>query len=359
MTLKKESTPANIETDLSTIWNSLKESNKIHACLFNLILYVHEIERVPHYQEIIQTIIEKFPCRIFFIQNAGAKAASLAVEVAAEAVGKQTGERVACDVITIHTSSYDLYKIPFIILPHLVSDLPIFLLWAQDPNAENEIFPHFKEYATRIIFDSDCRGNLSEFAHKMHELIDSTKTDVVDLNWASISRWREMLGQIVETKAQIQGLLSAKEIRIGYNAKEKGHLLHPETQAIYFQAWLASRLHWKYYGKKVTQNELEFIYIHQNKEIHVILNKESIQDIPNGEILGIEITATGDCVYQLQRKITPPRVLVHTSNLETCELPFILPLPLEQQGLKFWKETFYQNLSEHYAEMLKLIELYE
>ena len=267
MTTHKESTPANIETDLASLWDSLRESNKIRACLFNLILYVHEKERIRYYEDIIQTIVEKFPCRILFIQNQGQSEKPLSVEVSTEAVGKRSGERVACDVITLKTPANQLYKIPFVILPHLVPDLSIFLLWAQDPTAENEIFPHFKEYATRIIFDSDCRGNLKEFAKKMLELTTAIKTDVVDLNWAGISRWREILAQIFETEQQIKGLYHAKEVRIAYNAKTGGHLLHPETQAIYLQGWLASCLTWKYKEKKATTLETNFIYTYEGQEI--------------------------------------------------------------------------------------------
>src|ERR1700733_1436277 len=59
--------PANIQSELTSIWDSLESANKMRACLFNLIIYTKQNTRTAYVRTIAQKVIEKFPSRIIFI----------------------------------------------------------------------------------------------------------------------------------------------------------------------------------------------------------------------------------------------------------------------------------------------------
>ena len=57
---------ADIEVELEKIWDSLQGTNKMRACLFNLIIYAKKSQRMSYLNEMVKKTIEKFPCRIIF-----------------------------------------------------------------------------------------------------------------------------------------------------------------------------------------------------------------------------------------------------------------------------------------------------
>lgn len=345
----------NIEADLLKQREELEEKNLTKACLFNLIVYSHEQRRANYLKEIVHLITERFPCRIFFIQ--GKKEPSknyLHVEVSQELVGK--GEAViGCDQITIEASIKNLVRVPFIILPHIVPDLPIYLLWGQDPASENEIFPHLKEFTSRFIFDSEATPDLREFIGNMLSLIDSLKIDFMDLNWAHLSGWRNIISQVFDSLPKMDELRSCKKINIIYCKKsECESYLHQEIQAVYLQGWLASRLDWKYISKTLDNDAIRLTYENSDgKEIVISLRPKDYNEIPPSAIMEIEIESNLGNLYALLRQGIQPKVLVHISSLEKCELPLILVLPTLRRGMSFMKELLYQPTSDHYYEMLK------
>ena len=59
--------PNQVEQKLSSIWDELKRTGQLRACLFNLILYTPLCKRSEYIKNISQTVLKKFPCRIILI----------------------------------------------------------------------------------------------------------------------------------------------------------------------------------------------------------------------------------------------------------------------------------------------------
>ena len=60
-------TPADIQSELNRIWESLETKNVARACLFNLIFYTQKNQRAAYIQKIAQKVVEKFPSRVIFV----------------------------------------------------------------------------------------------------------------------------------------------------------------------------------------------------------------------------------------------------------------------------------------------------
>jgi glucose-6-phosphate dehydrogenase assembly protein OpcA len=346
----------NIEGELARLWESRSEKNQIKACLFTLIIYAPDERRANYLREMIPAIIEKLPCRIFFIQCDKRPGQDYLHVNASYLTSNKGGSPVICEQITIETSQNQLFRVPFILVPHLVPDLPIYLLWGQNPADEKEILPHIQRFASRLIFDSECFDNLQRFSQKMVEEIDSHKMNIMDINWALMSNWRDILYQIFDTPEKIQQLDSSQTIQISYNDSKTEFVQHPEIRSLYLQAWLAAQLKWNFQGMETIDGEHYLIYSNNaHQQVNIKLCPQIQSELPTGAILSIEISTYTGHFYFMSRKPKLAQVLVHTSSQEKCELPYTLSLPSVHLGFAFIKEIFYQSISSHYRNMLQTI----
>ena len=263
---------ANIESELVRLWDDEKNKKRIKACLFNLIIYTHDERRANYMREIVNSILEKFPCRIIFIQgDTNPSKDYLTAGVSNVSIGKGDSS-FGCDQITINVSANKLQRIPFIVLPHIIPDMPVYLLWGRDPTAENDILPFLLQFANRLIFDSECTNNLQQFSHKMLEKIDTVKAEIMDLNWGLISGWRDVLSQTFDTHDRIHQLNFSKVIQIGFNNKKTEFCQHSVIQAIYLQGWLAAQLNWKFLSIQIADQSYRINYSNGINEIILTLS---------------------------------------------------------------------------------------
>ncbi|MBA2368278.1 MAG: 6-phosphogluconolactonase [Candidatus Protochlamydia sp.] len=324
------------------------EDLKNKACLFNLIIYTQETCRADYFKEMGRMIMEQFPCRIIFIQgDRSSKESYLRQKILTEPLKDSYAP------ILIEAAGDDLIKAPFLVLPLFVPDLPIYLLWGEDPTTENKILPHLQKFATRLIFDSECTEDLTLFSQHMQEML-AASTEIVDMNWARIGGWRELIAQIFDSKERLKQLETASNIKIIYNNVHSPFFTHPDTQAIYLQGWLASRLGWEFLNSKKEKDHLKLYYQKDQKPVQIDLIGKSRPDLLPEEIIEIEGSNQETFVCQIIRK-EKNQVIVHTSNQYQCELPFSLFLPTLRTGRSFMQEIFFQKVSGHYREMLSLI----
>lgn len=342
-----------IEKELNKLWDLKKNELETKACLFTLIIYAHETRRVNYLQELVTTILDKFPCRIIFIQGEKESTSSyFRVKTSNVAAG---GFSIKCDQIVIEASHDQLFRVPFIVTPHIVPDLPVYLLWGQNPFEERDIFPNFQRYASRVIFDSECSDDLKLFCKEMMANLDTLKMDVMDINWALVSNWRDLLGEIFDTPEKIEHLKNCKSMIIQYNGCKTSTMQHPEIRALYFQGWLAGALKWKYQNIEHFQSNAVVSYFGPVHPVVVALSPKPVQGLPPGAITSIEITTTDDMTYFISRRDNLQQVIVHISSQNICELPFTLSLPNIHKGLSFMREIFFGGLGNNYKEMLKIL----
>ena len=166
MTVQQIVAPERIETELIKIWEELAKENKMRASLFNLIVFNRLSARTDYIRSIVQKVVEKFPCRTLFVsQDPDAKQTYLKTAVSV-VIPKAEESTVACDQIDIGVAGSELERVPFLLLPHILPDLPIYLLWAEDPSQPHPLFSPLIRLATRIIFDSESADNLLSFSRK-------------------------------------------------------------------------------------------------------------------------------------------------------------------------------------------------
>lgn len=334
-----------IEAELETLYTHNGVQEQIRACLFNLIVYSPSQERSQELHDIVGRITEKFPCRIIFIQNDPKKEEDyLRVIVSSAKVGTDNSG-IGSDFIKMHVSASQLRRIPFVVLPHIVSDLPIYLLWGSDPTLDHDILPHLQNVATRLVFYSKWIHPLQPFANRLLSFMSTSKMDVTDATWNALNSWRDNITRIFDTPEKIEDLRQAKKVKISYVAGDA-------TSAIFLQGWLASQLGWKFLAKDAFQGNTFLLYKSKTSEINVELNPEARQDISSGEIINFELTTHAGNFYNADKRKDLSKVTLHIETQQACELPWTLPQTNLLRGFNFMREIFYQNSGPQYQNML-------
>lgn len=329
--------PEHIESELIKLWEKLAKE-KMRACLFNLIIFNKLSARTDYIRDIVQKVSEKYPCRVLFISY-DPESAHPYLKTAISVVGNGS---IACDYIDIGVAGNEMEKVPFLLLPHIIPDLPVSLLWTEDPSKDHPLFEPLTKLASRVIFDSESADSLLAFAQTILKL-RATGIDTADLNWARTEGWRDLIGSLFVSGGEIQ------DVRITYNSRKTESFCHLKVQSMYLLAWLSSRLKWKF---QKASKDLHFIFENQKAEIQ---NAEW-EKLGSGTVISIDMTTKDGHLYQCAR--IPKqyhRVSIQISSPEKCELPYSYLLGKTATGQSLIKEIITQGTSAHFLDMLKEI----
>lgn len=362
MTIQQIVSPENIEKQLQQIWEGLGKQNKMRASLFNLIVYTHLSARTDYFRNIVQKVIEKFPCRILFISfDPEAKEHYLKTAVSV-VTPSQAETTIACDNIDIGVAGSDLERVPFLLLPHILPDLPVYLLWAEDPSRENILFSPLVKMADRVIFDSEAADNMLSFSETLLDLHDKQGVDIADLNWARTEGWRDLLASTFDSPSRVDQLQSLNQLTISYNARETEFFCHLKIQSMYLLAWLSSQMQWTWTYSGKEEEKLIFTFElplkkENSKKSQFSIQAEHWEKLGPGTIISVHLESEDGHTYHCAR--IPEqyhRVAIQISTPHQCDLPYQFVLGQTATGQSLVKEICTKGTSQHYLKMLKKLQ---
>lgn len=328
----------------------MEHENAMRGFLFNLIVYTHEKKRSDYFQMVVEPFIEKYPCKVIFIHSDDEEEKST-LEFP---LIKEKKECPTCDEIVITASKSLLHQVPFLLLPRLVPDLPIYLVWGQNPSSDNELLSTLQKMATRFVFDSECASDLQVFCATILERIATLKIEFMDVSWANISGWRDVIAQTFNTQEKLDYLNQCNKIIIKYNKTPSKYVQHSAVQAIFLQGWLAAQLKWSYESISYN-NEISLSYRTPQSKVNIVINPQQRMTLEPGKIFEVEFVGKDLVKTSMTFAEKQSKVIVYISTPEICELPFSHPIPDMSKGLTAMKEVFYYKASIHYTNMLEII----
>lgn len=297
-----------LESELSRLYEKIGDTSR--SSLFNLVVWCPSLDKQEHLRILSDKITEKFPCRLFFmVQSPDVKSIEIKVSV-------NMKPNIACDFIEVIFSEKDAERIPSLILPHLIPDLPLYLLWGKDPTHKNALYDALTPFATRIIYDSNCVKSLSSFAKTFTQKPDAKLRDV---NWTLLTGWRDLFNRTFESSEKLDALSNSKVI-----IKHKGEC---SIQAQFMMGWLEYRLNC---GKEAFSFE-----------------EDKMPDVIAGDVTSIMIITPKNETFSFLR--SGKQALIHISTEEFCQMPLIYPLKHVQRGFSFWRELLFEPVSTDYV----------
>lgn len=356
MSLEQIVAPSEIENELTRIWDKLQGTNKMRACLFNLIIVSEKNRRGEYLKQVAQKVIEKFPSRIIYVEY-DAQDPSEKLQTSVSVLTANEGScSIVCDLIRIEVSRSCKNRVPFLILPHILPDLPVYLVQGDDPTNEDPVDLEIEHISSRTIFDSEITENLPEFAKTLLKHHSEYDAGIADLNWARLENWRTLLASTFHTPEKLEMLKRATSLNIYYNCYETESFCHNKTQAIYLATWLSNQLKWKYEKTGRNDNEISFHYSNEQGSVAINLKPTTVEELPPGRIINIEFSTSNQEKCTLVRNPEKPQeVQSECSTQLLCEMPTHTLMERETSGLSLVREICHNGTSKHFLQTLETI----
>lgn len=344
-----------IESALDALWEKHQGSNTIRASLFNLVIYVKKDLREEYLQRIAKNIIGKCPCRMFVITEfEGLDEEFLRCHVTDMLPNAKSD--IFCDVINFEVSGSYRERIPFAVLPHLLSERPVYLLWGDDPLKKDPVSLKLEDRATRTIFDSESAENMVDFAKMILGHQSKILCDIADLNWARVSPWRNLFSNAFNNQKDLDCIKDAENIQIKYNTRESKHFSHTKIQATYFQGWIATRLDWKLDTVLAANDEITFKYHSDHGDVSINLAPGENPDVKAGRVLSTEIIARNKEKISFEReKSDINKIAMNHCSTSSCEMPVFYRFSQEMTGRSMMREIYNQGTDASFLKVLELI----
>ena len=301
-------------------------------------------------------MIEKFPSRVIFItEDVESKEDYLNTRVSVLSLQNGSSD-IACDFIQIDVAGKQEERVPFVILPHILPDLPVYVIWAEDPANQSPLFAQLQKLATRLIFDSESITSLSQFAQNLIHFDTEMRVDIADLNWARMESWRDLLASTFYSAERLDQLQKSTKIQICYNAQESAIYCHTQIQSIYLQGWLATQLGWQLEKLHSENGKVTFLYKRQGGTVEITLLSEFHETLKPGIILSVDLETEDQNHFSLGRQLeTPNHVCMRFSTLEKCDMPLKYIFAKDESGQSLVKEICHRGTSKHYLNLLEQI----
>ncbi len=326
------------------------------ACLFNLLVISYDLESSVYCQELIRIITEKFPCRIIFVRGEQDSTFDFArMSKSMQVVGSENN-RIVCDFISIEATSKQFNQVPFLILPNIVPDLPVYIVLAHDPTKDTLLLHQVEALANRIIFGTPYVDNMQRFTRSVRQLVKTNHRQFIDIHWARSKAWREVLAKVFLSAEKLEALEAATSIHIVFTALPGTASNRYELQALYLQAWLASRFGWKVKGVDGPRSTPRITYATKTGTVTISLGVQDSEILDRGAIWSVEIMGDKDHHFLISHERDSKHVKVHASGPDRCEMPYTIFMSNYQRGSALIGEIFYQPPSAHYASMLEMFD---
>ncbi len=342
--------PSEIESELLRIWDELAKANKMRASLFNLVVFNKFSSRTDYFRTIVQKIIDRFPCRVLFISHDPDPSKSY-MKTAVSVIAPEGQNAIACDNIDIGVAGPEWERVFSLVLPHIVPDLPVYLLWADDPADKHPLFEKLSKLANRVIFDSESSDCLYDFAKTALQLKQSKGMHIADLNWARIEGWRDLLASTFDAKDRMCDLNDIAELRIVFNALPTEFFCHLKIQSMYLLALFTARLSWKLQSAEEKEG---FFYFAFENGIKAIIEPAIWDTLGSGTVIAIEIKTKSETCYSFARiPQAKHQAAIQIVSLDRCDLPIRYMLGKTASGQSLVREIFQQGTSVFFLEALQ------
>lgn len=343
------------QTESIQLQDPLAEGKNLQrACLFTLLVVATDLDKAGRSQQLVHMIAKKFPCKILFISINSFHPENTLLTNRSVMTTTNGGGPISCDLLTIEASADQINKLPFLIIPELLADLPTFLLCAESPFALPVSFHMLNRYIHRTIFEVNDITNYSTFFRSLAEYVKTNP--VVDLNWAKIEPWRSTLFRLFHTEDKLNQLRQLEKIDIRYIRRASHHGASTELQAMLVQAWLASRLGWQVESVEIKENRTAIQYKDSAHHSFILqlLPAES-HFLEEGMIESIEMNTSDELHYLISYELDDKHIVVHSSSRDRCAIPYTFFVGSLHRGGTLPLELFQPCSSTHYLPTIEYL----
>lgn len=241
-----------VERELTAMWAEMsapegegQSAGVVRACVLNLIVYAASREERAEADELLETVVERHPCRAILI---AAERESNEARLDAYAstrcqISARGSKRICGEQITIEAAGAAVENVSTAVAPLLVPDVPVFLWWKDIPHEEDKLFDRLSAMADRVVIDSASFDRPHEDLLRLAEVLSGGGLHLSDLNWGRLTSWRSLVASFWDVADYRDSLAHVERVRIEYDPPDRAHD-NIAPKALLALGWLASCLGW-------------------------------------------------------------------------------------------------------------------
>lgn len=258
-----------IERELRELWKTAAKSSGdgaesgssvTRACSANLVLYTDDADAEVEGSNVLDEITVRHPSRAILAISRQSSQRHIEAWVSARChlFGSKKDKQICSEQITVRHEGEDTRELASVVMPLILSDLPVFVWWRADSISIDRLAP-FLGGANKLIFDSTRAADTKEYFNDICQLHDGYTLAISDLSWSRIYPWREALAHAFSKEGEplpLSSLHAINQIDILYSIDpddqneswhggSAGQPRRYPIQAVLFAAWVASRLDWR------------------------------------------------------------------------------------------------------------------
>lgn len=246
-----------IDREIQRLWREVNERPEAvlgegasapvtRICTLTLVAVASDDATAQMISDVTAGLVGQHPCRSIVLRFLEGDSDRLDAAIAL-VCGRALAGRppVCCEQITIEAAGRALARLPGLVFPLLVPDLPVYVWWAgqvpREGEPRREVLRRLLDVADALVVDSagmpDPMGALGSVA----SLSRSLPRGLRDLTWGRLTPWRDLLAQTFDPAPLAAALDRVDRVRITAGGS-------PSTDpvgALLLLGWLGSRLGWE------------------------------------------------------------------------------------------------------------------
>lgn len=298
---------ADVEERLRALWKSPAESAGTEGkppvtrvVTMNLIVVAGTEADAERSIDEASQLSGRHPARVLLVQTrSGAEGVSASLSILCH--GSDGGRQLCSEQIRIVASGKAALRIAQHVAPMLVADVPV-VLWLPNHPLLLPVDEDLLALADRVVVDSRAFPEAAAALDRLASWIERRR-EVVDLAWLRLERWRALTAQFFESPDARHDLDLLETVEVRYRTSEKGS---PEgrVEALYYLAWLASRLGGRWEHAAVREGAAERFAARRSdrRRMELSLIAAVRPSGAPGDLSGVSIVADGGrCQYEVAR----------------------------------------------------------
>ncbi|MHB8733099.1 MAG: glucose-6-phosphate dehydrogenase assembly protein OpcA [bacterium] len=260
-----------IERELHRLWSSLDESvpgsggtavaQVTRICTLTLLAVVRD-GRAADAAAIAARLGAWYPSRSIVLDLSPAGGDRLAAEIALNChTPGSPRPTVCCEQLIVSASGRSLARVPGLVLPLLVPDLPVYVWWSGDLPAdlrpaamklepassgpEADVLRRLAEVADVLIVDSSAMRRPTAGLRTAAALAAPLSGGLRDLTWGRLTPWRDLIVQCFDPAPMRQVLERLDRIRIRTEPGPAAAEPIDPIAGLLLGGWVAGRLGWE------------------------------------------------------------------------------------------------------------------
>lgn len=353
-------TIADIEQDLRELWQDMARKAQTgegyaltRACVFNLVVYAPGEGSDQEISQITGEVTNRNPGRVIVLLSGSKSGEELSAWVNAQChISAGRRSQVCCEQVMIRSAGSSIDRLSSFVLPLLLADLPVFVWWRDDLNADTALFQELAEVADRIVFDSSkmTRESLRLLFRFIRE--NQQWTAFSDLGWSRLTYWRVAIAQLYDVPSWRSALATLNRVEVQI-AAESSHFMKPA----FLFGWLGSRLEWRPLSKAVKNQAGGYSWQFETPQNQLTADLSFTDSSHASDLISIKLIADGgNLQFAISRSEDGSRLITEVTAQGTSRVAGVTRLDSEQESNLIGKELEILGHDRVFEKTLELVE---